>query len=198
MGLKKFLGSSDGLSELVDNLIRVGEVTSINPEAFTARVRFEDRDDIESYDLRLLVRRSLKNKDFDAPDVGEPVLCLFLPTGVEAGFIIGSYYPDTVPRPSADGNVTSRVFEDGTRIEYDRADHRLLIDASASSALVQVVCGTADVQASELISMSAPTIKLDGAVDINGPSLTHNGTDVGSTMRVTGVQPGSGTSGVPV
>ena len=86
--LDKVLFGADQLESLVANLIRIGEVTSINPEAFTARVRFEDRDNVESYDLRILVRGSLKDKFFHMPDVGENVLCLFLPSGVEAGFIL--------------------------------------------------------------------------------------------------------------
>lgn len=181
MGLSRFLGNSTELAELVANLIRVGEVTSINPAAGTARVRFEDRDNVESYDLRVTVRRSLKNKDYDMPDVGENVLCLFLPSGVEAGFIVASYYPNPVPRPESDPDVTARVFEDGTRIEYNRATNALLIDASASSGAVNVVCGNANVQASEQIALTAPVIALNGAVEVVGPSLTHNGVNVGDT-----------------
>lgn len=120
--------AGDGIGALVANLIRVGEVTSVDPVAFTARVRFEDRDDIESYDLRLIVRRSQGTRDYDVPEVGENVLCLFLPTGVEDGFVLGAYYTDPAPRPASSASVAVREFEDGTRVEYDRDTHRLTVD----------------------------------------------------------------------
>lgn len=37
-----------------------------------------------------------------------------------------------------------------------------------------------------------------GSVEFNGPSLTHNGKDVGDTHVHSGVEPGSGQSGPPV
>lgn len=132
------LGKTSELGELVANLIRVGEVTSVDAEAFTARVRFEDREDVESYDLSVLVRRSLRTKDYDLPSVGEDVLCLFLPTGVEDGFILGAYYPEPVERPADREGVTVREFEDGTRVEYDQAAHRLTVDVPEGGGEVVV------------------------------------------------------------
>lgn len=128
MGLGQLLFSMENLAELVANLFRIGEVTSVDPERATARVRFEDRDNVESYDLQVLTRGSLRDKFYHMPDIGENVLCLFLPTGVEAGFIIGAYYPATVARPAASGDVTAVEYSDGTRFEYDRAASRMLVD----------------------------------------------------------------------
>src|SRR5690625_1554247 len=112
MGLSSLIGSAEGLAELVANLIRVGEVTSVNAGAATARVRFIDRENTESYDLQLLVRSSLKDKNYHMPDVGENVLCLFLPSGVEAGFVLGAYYPSGVGRPASTIDKTVTVFGD--------------------------------------------------------------------------------------
>lgn len=197
MGLRKFLGASEELGELVANLIRVGEVTSVNAKAFTARVRFIDRDDVESYDLRLIVPRSLKNKFYTAPDVGEPVLCLFLPTGVEAGFIVGSYYTNSLERPAAEQGKTAALFEDGTLVEYDRATHRLLVDASASSGAIEVLAATVSVTASDSVQIDAPQITLNGALAINGDAVTHNGVNIGQDHKHIDTMPGTGETGVP-
>ena len=62
---------------VVSNLFRVGTVDVINESACTARVVFEDRDNMQSYDLRVIVKNTLKNKDYWMPDIGEQVLCLF-------------------------------------------------------------------------------------------------------------------------
>lgn len=219
------MGNSEDLAALVANLIRVGEVTSINPEAFTARVRFIDRENTESYDMQVLARGSLRDKNYHMPDIGENVLCLFLPTGVEAGFVIGAYYPSDVGRPASTEDVTCTLFGDGTRIQYDRAANNLLVDASASGGTVTVICSTATVQASDSVMLDTPettctgnltvggsasinnslsvgagggSASVQGGLDIVGGSLTHNGKDVGSTHRHTGVISGGDTSGEPV
>lgn len=128
MDLKTFLGNSEDLAALVANLIRVGEVTNTNPASATARVRFIDRENTESFDLKVLVKNSAIDKAYHMPDIGEHVLCLFLPSGVEAGFIIGAYYPDPVARPASSEDVDCVVFGDGTRMEYNRAAHRMVVD----------------------------------------------------------------------
>lgn len=219
MGLRKFLGNSDELSKLIANLIRVGEVTSTDPEAMTARVRFIDRDNTESYDMQILTRGSLKDKSYHVPDIGENVVCLFLPSGVEAGFILGAFYPSNVERPAASNDVTCMVFGDGTRIEYNRAANNLLVDASASNGTVTVMCSTSTVKASDSVKLDTPetictgnlsvggnftmgsagsAATINGSVAINGTSLTHNGKDIGSDHKHSGVEPGGGTTGGPV
>lgn len=41
-------------------------------------------------------------------------------------------------------------------------------------------------------------VTIKGALAVEGPSVTHNGTDIGDTHKHTGVVPGGGISGVPV
>lgn len=219
MDLRTFLGNSEDLAALVANLIRVGEVTNINPASATARVRFIDRENTESFDLKVLVKNSAVDKAYHMPDIGEHVLCLFLPSGVEAGFIIGAYYPDPVARPASSEDVDCVVFGDGTRVQYDRGANNLLIDASASSGTVNVICQTATVEAAESVTLDTPettctgnltvagnftmgssgnVATIQGEVHIIGPALTHNGKDVGSTHIHSGVQAGGDTTGAPV
>lgn len=115
------------MNAVLKNLVRVGRVSSINPGNATVRVVFEDRQDMVSYDLPVLVRQSLKNKDYFMPDVGEQVLCLFLPSGNAQGFVLGSFYSDADTPPVNDVNKRHVQFEDGTSIEYDRATHTLTV-----------------------------------------------------------------------
>lgn len=117
------------MDPLLKNLIRVGIISSTNPENCTARVAFEDRAAMVSYDLPVLVRGSLQNKDYWMPDPGEQVVCLFLPSGAAQGFILGSLYSAKDTPPVADGNKRHIAFSDGTTIEYDRATHILTINS---------------------------------------------------------------------
>lgn len=115
------------MDSITKNLVKVGRISSINPERCTARVVFEAQG-VVSHDLRLIVPQSLKNKDYFMPDIGESVVCIFLPTGNAEGFVLGAIYTDgnTPPATSADKRVLS--FEDGTVIEYDRKNSELTLN----------------------------------------------------------------------
>jgi len=114
---------------MVKNLIRVGIVSSVDESKCTARVAFEDRSAVVSYDLPILVRGSLNNKDYWLPDPGEQVVCLFLPSGNAQGFILGSSYSAKDTPPVNDKNKRHISYSDGTLIEYDQATHTLTINA---------------------------------------------------------------------
>jgi len=154
------------MDPILKNLIRVGIVSSTNPEKCTARVAFEDRSAVVSFDLPILVRGSLQNKDYWMPDPGEHVVCLFLPSGNAQGFILGSLYSEKDKPPITDGNKRHITFPDGTKIEYDRVTHTMTIDIKGSINIV--VNGD---------------VNVSGDVNADGKSLkTHtHGTPVGNT-----------------
>ena len=110
---------------VMESTIRVGVVSSTNPGSGTVRVELPDDDSLVSFDLRVLVRKTHRDQDYWMPDVGDQVLCLFLPFGLEQGFVLGAFYsrPDAVPVSSQDKRHV--LFEDGTWLEYDRKSHIL-------------------------------------------------------------------------
>ena len=160
-----------GYNPDLSDLFRVGEVTSVNPAAMTARVTFDDDDGVTSFDLPILQRNTLHNQDHCCVDVGEDVLCMFLPTGIEEGFILGSFYAGEVQPPSKSGHVRMMKFSDGTTLSYDREEHKLTGDVKGDVELT--VSGTVSVKAQEevtvksaaLITLQAPTINLNGAIN---------------------------------
>lgn len=180
------------LNEILNKLIKIGEVSSINPAKGTARVVFDDEDSVVSYDLQVLQRNTLKNQDYAMPDIGEDVVCLFLPCGSEDGFILGSVYAGDITPPEEDGNKRTVVFADGTKISYDRKNHVLTATIRATEEEdgtsivatdknVNVVCtGTANIQAetvnatADSATVAASKINLTGDVNITG-NVTVNG-----------------------
>lgn len=136
----KFDQQIKAMQAQLKNLFRVGTVTSIKPDLCRARVVFPDRDNMESADLQIIVRNTLKDKDYWMPDIGEQVLCFFLPIGLEQGFIIGSYYINDNPPPAVSENKQTVEFEDGTKVEYDREAHKLQIDVTEGSGQVVINC----------------------------------------------------------
>ena len=102
---------------------RVGHVSSVDPTAGTARVVFDDKQGLVSYNLPVLQRNTLKNKDEAWPDPGEHVVCLFLGNGLEQGFVLGAIYDRKNRPPVGDQDVRVTTFEDGTTLKVDRKNH---------------------------------------------------------------------------
>ena len=120
-------------------LVRVGVVSSTNPEKNTCRVTFTDKDNLVSGDLRILHKGSAGNKDYWMPDIDDEVVCIF-PTNDESyydGFIIGTLFNEK-DKPNANlQDVTRTDFKDGTSIEYNRKSHAMKIECKGS---LEIIC----------------------------------------------------------
>lgn len=138
------------------SIIRVGRVSSVDPSTATARVVFEAQG-LVSYNLPVLQRQTLRNKDYYLPDVGEHVVCIFLPTGNAEGFILGSIYSDEDKPPVVSADKRVVCFEDGTMLEYDRSSHTLTIYA----------VGPINVTAAGNVNISGD-IKVVGDIEVSG------------------------------
>lgn len=197
----------------MSQLIRVGFVTARQPEKH--RVQVELRDTVTSRLttkwLPVLCPRASGDLHYDLPDIGDQVLCLFLPYGLEQGFVIGAMYGRQTP-PVSDPEKFHRRFKDGATIEYDRANH----------ALSATIPGTATIKCTSPMTLEAPTVYVRGtlvntakdgspgkAVFSGGMEVLDGGVSVpdadvkaGNVSLVshttTGVQPGDGISDIPV
>ncbi|EDV5494040.1 phage baseplate assembly protein V, partial [Salmonella enterica subsp. enterica] len=59
------------LETLIRQLIRVGVVSDIDEKGVTARVTFDDQDNVTSASLQVIVKNTDENADYWMPDVGE-------------------------------------------------------------------------------------------------------------------------------
>ena len=119
-----FIMISEQIRAFLMNIIRVGEVTKTVPSKHMVRVAFPEDDDV-SHELPVICPNTKDNSDFHMPDVGEDVLCVFLPGGIEDGFVLGSFYAPEVARPTANQDERKVKFKDGTTVTYNRATHEL-------------------------------------------------------------------------
>ena len=111
----------------LDQLIRIGRITSVDEKKHTARVQFTDRDEMVSWDLPVLVPSTVDPQDYCLPVENTDVVCVFLPNGQQQGFIIGAFYTDQNPPPITDRKKYLRKFKDGTKIEVDKASRAIRI-----------------------------------------------------------------------
>lgn len=112
------------------NMIRIGRVSSVHPSEMAVKVVFEDKDNLVSDKLPVLVRGSSKNRDYWLPDVGEQVCCLMLPNGHNAGICLGSFYSESSPPAIADAEKRRIDFSGGSFIEFDCATGGLMIQCT--------------------------------------------------------------------
>lgn len=171
------------LESLLFNLVRVGEVTAVFPDRGTARVRFQDKQGLVTAELRVPARTAHKVKDYAMPDVGEPVLCVFLPRGREAGFILCSFYTKTHTPPVESGDKRHVAFDDGTWLEYDRAAHRLTGHVQGNVELT--VSGGVSVDAGEdILAQAGGNIHAVAEGDIQAGAGGAVNVAAGSTVTV--------------
>lgn len=150
---------------------RIGTIEQVNDE-YTCDVWF---DDIEMMmeGLQVLMRGT-RNRDLDLPNVGDTVLCLFLPPMMSDGVIIGCVYTEDDPLPDGDIGTWCKVFPDGSLLMYH--DGQITIKAKST------------------VNISAPTINFEGKVIINGtPYLDHKHS--AGTYKDGDSKPVSGSSG---
>ena len=113
----------DSAAHSIPAYLREGHVSSYDAKTKTARVRFEELDNLVSHPFKVIVPNSIKNHDEFHLDVNEHVVCLCLGNGIEAGFVLGSTYDVKNPPPVGNPDRRVTIFGDGAHVFYDRKEH---------------------------------------------------------------------------
>ncbi len=119
------------------NVVRRGIISAIYPERHSARVTFEDKDEVVSAELPILTTYASKNNLYHLPDIGETVYCIFEDNDAQEGdgVIIGSIYNDE-NSPKISSLDKWRVdFDGGSFIEFDRSTGNLEISCKGDIIL---------------------------------------------------------------
>ncbi len=204
--------TNNQILDLMAQMIRVGFVNARQPEKMRVKVTLRDTTGGELITdwLPVLCPRASQDMQYDLPDTGDQVLCLFLSYGLEQGFVVGSMYGKQTP-PVQSGDKFHRTFSDGATIEYDRASHALSAD----------IPGTATIKCANSITLEAPIVYVrgtlvntardgspgksvfsggmevkDGGISVPDADVVAAGVSLAS-HTTEGVQPGSGTSSHP-
>lgn len=129
--------------------LRDGHVSSYDPNAHTARVKFSDRDDLVSLPYQVVLPNTAKNREECHLDIDEHVLCLCLGNGLETGYVLGAVYDAKNPPTVGNQERWVRIFEDGAHMFYDREQHIFQIKDSFGSFILfkdgKIVIQSADI-----------------------------------------------------
>lgn len=143
----------------VSNLILIGQVSSIDPDTGKARVAFDDLDEMTSTWLPVTQQGTAGMQTHSPLTVGEHVLCIFLPSGMENGFIIGGYYTES-NRPEYKGaGIYSTSYSDGTVIQYDLNESKLTVTAVGDITIN--AGGAINISSDTSIRLSAPVVDIN-------------------------------------
>ena len=106
-------------------MLRFGIVSQINPVLAQARVSFED-DESTSFWLPVLQTKTLKDKFYSMPDIGEQVACL-MDENSEDGVILGAIYStEDVPVVTSEKQLSLNL-ENNSLINIDKETNSLNI-----------------------------------------------------------------------
>lgn len=146
------------------NIVRLGTVEEADYEK--ARVRIRCGDMLTGW-LPWLTGRAGKDIDWCPPDIGEQVMVLS-PSGDPAqGAVLFGAYQDSAPAPETDVNKRTVVFEDGTKVTYDRSAHKL--DVIIKGDVDMKVDGEAKINVTGKVDM-----KVDGEATIKAAFIRLN------------------------
>lgn len=106
-------------------MLRFGIVSQINPVLAQARVNFAD-DESTSYWLPIIQSKTMKDKFFVMPDIGEQVACL-MDENSEDGVILGAIYSSVdLPTVTSEKQISLNL-ENSSLINIDKETNTLTI-----------------------------------------------------------------------
>lgn len=153
---------------MLKNMIRIGKISSVNPAKGTVRVVIDDQQDIVTNELPLLAN------EYNMPDVGDLVLCLFLGNGILSGFCLGKYFSTVNPPPVTDKNIWAKDFGDGTSIQYDKSSKELSIAAAGDLKLT--IAGDLIIAVAGDITTTAPDGNITASAGLANTDISNTKT----------------------
>lgn len=204
----------------IGQLVMIGVIAELDEAK--ARVRV-DVDGLKTDWLPFTASRAGPGvREWSAPEVGEQVVVVSQYGDPAQGIVLGSVYQTAHAAPANLKTTHRTEFADGAFIQYAREGHLYNIDVPAGGAItlhigqttLKLEDGKATLTTPELL-VDSPKSTFTGEVTVQGMltyqagmsgtgSATVTGGDVVAdsislkTHKTSGVQPGGGTSGVPV
>lgn len=158
---------------------KTGVVSAIDPDDVKARVVFADLDGLETAFIPVGQRKTLADKDYWMPDVGEHVACL-MDANAEDGVILCAIYSGADAGPVNNADKRHVRFKDGAAFEYDRASHELTIKGGIERVVVET--------GAEIVLKAGGTVRIEAEDTVIPGNLTVGGdiTAGGSIMDAGG------------
>ena len=117
--------------------LKFGTVSAVDEQTMRVRVRLPDLDNLRTDWLPVLTRKSLRDKDYWLPDVGEHVAVLLDANG-DDGVVLGAIFSEADAVPVVSRDKWHRRFDDSAELEYDSASHTLTVRGGIQKVIIEV------------------------------------------------------------
>ena len=178
---------SDTLQEFGASF-KFGTVSAIDAKACRVRVRLPDYDNLRTAWLPVLQLKTLRDKHYHLPDIGEHVVVLLDGRG-EDGVVLGAIFSDADPAPVASVDKHHVRFGDGAEVDYDRASHQLTVKGGIQKVVVEVGAEIL-LKAATKVTVDAPESEFTGNVKVQEKLTVAGGMAIaggtGATAAITG------------
>lgn len=156
---------------------KFGTVSAVDAKTCRVRVRLPDYDNLRTAWLPVLQAKTLRDKHYHLPDLGEHVVVLLDGRG-EDGVVLGAIYSSADTPPVASGDKHHVRFDDGAEMEYDRANHQLTVKGGIQKVVVEVGANIL-LKAGAKVTVDVPETEVTGNLLVQG-RLTYRGGMAGS------------------
>lgn len=187
---------SQALSDIdrrLANLLRYGVVAELDEKNADGPRATVDLGDVVTDWLPWFTPRAGADRTWWAPEPGEQVMVLSPSGELSQGTILPAINSTVNPANGDRRTLQRETYADGTVVQYDRAAHQLLVDASASNGAVvvnvgagqvTVNCATATVRASSSVTLDTPNTRCTGVLTVDGNAVVKGSATI--TGAITG------------
>jgi len=177
---------------MLNRIFAIGKVVAIDEEKGLVRVKLEEHDNLTTYWLSVLYTKTQYDKEYWLPDIDEIVLCVFTPPAFERGFVIGSFYTQEDTPPTFSRDKWIKKFKDGTVIEYDRKNNKLLLDIKKDMTVninnQLTLKSKMKIEEFQQANLKMNNWQIEGDITLNGNLLVMgNITSTGTTTAQSGL-----------
>jgi phage baseplate assembly protein V len=164
----------------IANTVIMGRIAEL--DAAKARVRVTTGDITTGW-LPFAAVRAGQDRTWHAPEPGEQVVVVCPCGDTNQGVVVGSVYRDAHPAPGDTKDISRTIFKDGAVLEYDRKQHKHLLDVPIGGSITLRIGQTtlelrddgATLTTPKLL-VDCPTSKFTGHVEIaRGLSVYNSG-----------------------
>lgn len=142
----------------IGNIVIMGRIAEL--DAATARVRVTTGDITTGW-LPFATNRAGQDRTWHAPEPGEQVVVVCPCGDTNQGVMVGSVYRDAHPAPGDTEEISRTVFKDGATLEYDRKQHKHLLDVPAGGSITLRIGRTTLVLRDDGATLTTPNLLVD-------------------------------------
>lgn len=186
------------------SVVRLGVVSALD-EA-NARVRVTAGDVTTGW-MPWTVGRAGPDRHWVAPEIGEQVIMVAPSGDLAQAVVVGSIYTDQHPAPGTTKDVTATEWQDGARLEYNRATHTHDLTVPAGGHIRFTIGGTTWTLTENGAELVTQKLTVHGNIDVVGNINVEGSIDVTQDVTAqtvslvnhlhTGVVPGPALTGPP-